>query len=64
MTIQTIPSVISEVNEDDPLLPNSKDTPLTISCNTCFDESPLLLMKLSSYDNVSDDICDLTRSVH
>ena len=59
MTIQTVPSVASEkscVNEHNPLLPDRKDTPLTIPCNTFFKESPPLLMKSLSYDNVSDDM--------
>ena len=59
VTIQTIPlatSEISYVNEHDPLLPDNKDTADTIPCNAFFEESPSLLTKSSSYDNVSDDI--------
>ena len=59
MTIQTIPSVTSEmsyVNKHDPLLPDSKDTPLTTPCNTFFEESSSLLMESLSHDNVSDNM--------
>ena len=67
VTIQTIPSITSEmtsINEQDPLLPDSKDTPLIIPCNTFSNESSTLLTKSSSYDNVSNNICDLSRSIH
>ena len=62
VTIQAKPSVTSEmscIKEHDPLLPDNKDTPLTIPCNAFFKESPLLTKKSSSHDNVSNDICDL-----
>ena len=55
VTIQTIPSVTSEMNCN-LLLPDSNDTPPIIPCNTFFEESSSLLVKSSSYDNVSNDM--------
>ena len=59
MTIQNKPSETSEMSgssEHVALLSDNKDTPPTIPCDTTFEESSSLMMKSSSYDNVSDDV--------
>ena len=67
MTIQNRPSETSEMsgsNEHIALLPDYKDTSPIIPWDTIFEESSSLMMKSSSYDNVSNDvICLFIRSI-
>ena len=55
-TVTSVTSKISSVNEHDLSLPDSKDKPPTLPCDAFFEESPSLLMKSSSNDNVSDNM--------